>query len=74
MRLHRETPHFIRFNNACEKYLFQPRTRCIFEGICPEEKLWVADIEKEDYCVVCLINKHGIVKIIIIVIILSFPS
>ena len=49
MRLHRETPHFIRFNNACEKYLNEPRTRCIFEGICPEEKLWVADVEKEDY-------------------------
>ena len=47
MKSHRETEHFIRFNNACEKYLFEPRTRCVFDSICPEEKIWIADVEKD---------------------------
>ena len=48
MKSHRETKHFIRFNEACEKYLFEPRTRCVFDSICPEEKVWIADVEKEN--------------------------
>ena len=51
MQTHRETPHLIRFNSKCEEYLQGPRRRCVFESIFPEEKIWVANVEKNELSV-----------------------
>lgn len=48
MKSHRTTPHFIRFNAMCDQLLAEPRTRIVFQSICPEdEALWKADVKKE---------------------------
>ena len=48
MKSHRTTPHFLRFNQLCDVLLAEPRTRCVFDSICPEdESLWKANVEKE---------------------------
>ena len=46
MKKHRETPHFKRFNEMCDQYLCEPRTRTVFESICPDDELWVAHVSK----------------------------
>lgn len=61
MQTHRETPHFIRFNGKCEEYLQEPRTRCVFESIFPEEKIWVANVEKNELSVLQETQDKGII-------------
>ena len=61
MQTHRETPHFIRFNTKCEEYLQEPRTRCVFESIFPEEKIWVANVEKNELSVYQETQDKGII-------------
>ena len=46
MKSHRATPHFIRFNSMCDKYLSEPRTRTVYESVSPADPLWIAPTPK----------------------------
>ncbi|OAO13735.1 Antibiotic biosynthesis monooxygenase [Blastocystis sp. ATCC 50177/Nand II] len=46
MKAHRETPHFQRFNKMCDELLVEPRTRFVFDSICPVDDLWIVDKAK----------------------------
>ena len=47
MKSHRATSHFQRFNQMCDKYLSEPRTRTVYESVCPDDSLWIAPVEKQ---------------------------
>ena len=46
MKAHRETPHNQRNNKMCDELLVEPRTRFVFDSICPVDDLWIVDKAK----------------------------